>query len=137
MPRRTSEFSSEAAALILARSSGHCEVLAPGCQHILNTIHHRRPRAMGGTTRPSTGWAANGLAVCHACHTRIEHNRAWAYDYGYLLRQAMFPNEEPVWWRHHWVCNRHGVMVRQWVLLDDAGQIHPQAVDDTVDEESA
>ena len=133
MPKRDSEFSDEAVGLILARSSGHCEVLATGCLHTLDTIHHRRPRGMGGTKRASTGWAANGLAVCPRCHTRIERNRSWAYGLGYLVRQSMLPAEVPVWWRHRWARNINGVMVRQFVLLDDAGQMYPQPLSTTVD----
>lgn len=64
------------------------------------SVHHRRPRQMGGTRRPETDSPANLLAVCGSgttgCHGWIESNRTSAYDAGLLLHQAAEPTCEPV-----------------------------------------
>ncbi len=81
---------------IFDRSGGRCEVGAAGCTLRATAFHHRRPRAAGGTRRPDTNSAANGLAVCDACHRFIESHRTWALARGFLLRQTDDPATVPV-----------------------------------------
>lgn len=54
------------------------------------SIHHRKPRGNGGTTRRMT--PADGLTLCGTgvtgCHGLIESNRKMAYAEGWLVKQA-------------------------------------------------
>lgn len=92
--------------IITRRSRGVCERCGtnPAVQ-----IHHRRPRAMGGTRRPESNLAANGLHVCPGCHCAIESDREEALKHGWLVRQGQEPWTVPVF--------RMG----EWVWLDDNG----------------
>lgn len=64
------------------------------------SVHHRRPRGMGGTRRDETNAPANLLALCGTgttgCHGWIESNRSSALDAGFLLTQTAEPTSEPV-----------------------------------------
>lgn len=116
-PYRTG-FSPDAAALILARSGGHCEVMVDTvCVQTATTIHHRQPRGMGGRKRDARlliNQPSNGLAVCDPCHAYVERRRAWAREYGFIVSQFAEPGLVPVWWRRG----------NYLVLLDDSGEIH-------------
>jgi hypothetical protein len=68
---------------------------------------------MGGTRRPETNQAANGLAVCCRCHAWIESNRDRAKGNGWLVGQSDTPSSVRVL--------RRG----RWVLLDDRGGVRP------------
>lgn len=59
-------------------------------------IHHRRPRAMGGTDRPDTNWPSNLLLLCPSCHWQIEERRGDAMDCGWLVSQLCDPAATPV-----------------------------------------
>jgi hypothetical protein len=109
-------FSPDVRRAILARSENYCEVMAPGCALMATDIHHRRPRGMGGTVRPESNLASNGLAICRACHLRCESMRNWARENGFVLLQSDNPAEVPVWWRCGWDGSRKAL-----VLLDDIG----------------
>ena len=109
-------FSAEVRQTILARSEGYCEVMAAGCTLMATEIHHRRPRGMGGTVRPETNLASNGLAACRTCHLRCEAMRNWARENGFILWQSDDPSVVPVWWRCGWDGGRKAL-----VLLDDIG----------------
>ena len=54
------------------------------------SLHHRRPRMMGGTRDPRSSDPRNLVAVCGSgttgCHGRIESKREWALENGWLLR---------------------------------------------------
>lgn len=54
-------------------------------------IHHRRPRAMGGTHREDANSPANLLALDRLCHMRVESQRAEALKYGWLVPQSADP----------------------------------------------
>lgn len=77
------------------------------------SVHHRRPRRMGGDRRPETSLPANLLAVCGSgstgCHGWIENHRTAAHALGLLLAADEVPAAVPValW---------YGV-----VVLDDRG----------------
>lgn len=72
------------------------------------SVHHRRPRGMGGTKRPGINEAENLLALCGSgttgCHGRIEANRAESYSRGLLLRTGANAHTTPYlddrgdWW---------------------------------------
>ena len=59
-------------------------------------IHHRRPRAAGGSKRPDTNSPANLLLLCPGCHSDIEANRTISYAMGWLIRQNQNPTEVAV-----------------------------------------
>lgn len=67
---------------------------------------------MGGSRRPSTAGAANGLATCQPCHMWIESNREEATRLGYLVPQAWEPADVSV------------LRDEQWVFFDDEGGVH-------------
>jgi 5-methylcytosine-specific restriction protein A len=120
---RHTGFSVETIQLIEARSQFNCEVMAQNvCQIQAHTIHHRRPRGMGGTRREATNFAGNGMAVCMACHAAIESRRVWAITNGFLVRQRDDPHTIPVWWRCAYE-RYEGQPVRKYVLLNVAGGI--------------
>lgn len=64
------------------------------------SVHHRRPRGMGGSRDPLTDSAANLLLLCGSgttgCHGWVEANRAAARDLGLLVRQGEDPATVPV-----------------------------------------
>jgi len=74
-------------------------------------LHHRRPRGSGGTRRPSTNLAANGLVLCRLCHMWVERNRAESEDLGLLISQHT--TEEP--------CEIPAVLRYGTVLMDNDG----------------
>jgi hypothetical protein len=90
-----------AAALITARSSGHCEIMAPDCSLRLDTIACRIPG--GGSTRLSS--AADGYAVCRRCQLTLRCiDSRLARKLGFLVEQDEVAAEVPFYWREtHWV----------------------------------
>lgn len=92
------------------RSGGRCEItgtILPGGPDGEWAIHHRRPKAMGGTNRADTHTLPNVLALTHTIHNLATHSvhldPAWAKPLGYLLRQDQIPRLAPVllygrWW---------------------------------------
>jgi len=64
------------------------------------SIHHRRPRGMGGTSAPDVNLPSNLLTVCgngvEGCHGLIEAHRAAAYERGWLLRGGDVPSQVPI-----------------------------------------
>lgn len=110
MTRRQTGFPLEVRVRIIERAKGYCEVCggaSPGMQ-----VHHRRPRAMGGSRRPDTNTAPNGLYLCPECHANIESHRWLAQERGLLLKQHQTPSEVPV--------SLHGVL---WLLGDDGSKL--------------
>lgn len=82
-------------------------------------VHHRRPRAMGGTVLLDTNGQANLILLCASCHAKVESERDWAREHGLLVRQYATPADVPLTW--------HGVRVR----LHDDGTVQHQAVKET------
>lgn len=102
-------FSPAVRKLLEERSSGWCEVCG------INTAaeaHHRRARGAGGTKRPETNQAANGLMLCRDCHRLAESYRTVALTCGWLVAQSRDPGLVPVVYR--------GQVVR---LDDDGGKV--------------
>ena len=79
------------------------------------SIHHRRPRGMGGTKRPESNLPANLLTLCGSgttgCHGEVESNRTAAVADGFLVSQHADPEVIPV---HTW---------RGKVLLSNDGML--------------
>lgn len=82
------------------------------------TIHHRTPRALGGTKDPAINYPSNLLWVCgdgtRGCHGYIESHRTESYDQGWLVRHGRRPATVPV---HLWDGRD--------VYLDDDGNSTP------------
>jgi 5-methylcytosine-specific restriction protein A len=74
------------AQLVTSRHHGFCLRCRcrPGSQ-----IHHRRPRALGGSHDPLTNGPANLAWLCHICHADIESNRSEAYAFGWSVRHGL------------------------------------------------
>jgi hypothetical protein len=84
--------------IVKDRSRGMCEVRIPGvCEGRATNYHHRLPEGQGGSSEPE-----NLLHLCgdgvRGCHGHIEHNRAQAYEKGWLVHSWEDPAEVP-WWR--------------------------------------
>lgn len=84
--------------LVYARAGQCCELC--GVYAYGGSLHHRRPRGMGGSKDPVTSSPANALLLCGSgttgCHGQVEGNRADALERGLLLRQHQDPTTEPV-----------------------------------------
>jgi 5-methylcytosine-specific restriction protein A len=96
---------SEMRLLLLNRANYACERCGQRLQQA--SVHHRRPRRMGGSKAPDTNMAQNLLVICGTgttgCHGEIESNRHAALADGYLLYARDNPLEHPVnlhdgWW---------------------------------------
>lgn len=78
------------------------------------SMHHRKPRGMGGSRNPAINSPANVLLLCGSgttgCHGWVESNRAEAYELGLLVSYSHDPVQVPVQLRYGEV-----------VLLDDGG----------------
>lgn len=70
------------------------------------SVHHRRPRGMGGSLRPETNLPANLIFLCGSgttgCHGEVESKREDAYAAGFLVRQGARPSSVPVLTHRGW-----------------------------------
>lgn len=77
------------------------------------SLHHRRPRGMGGSKRADTNMPSNILLLCgsgtEGCHGYVESHRAESLNLGRLLLQGQSPAVVPV------------DLVYGLVVLDDDG----------------
>lgn len=96
--------------LVHARDESRCIVCG---ETYLLQVHHRRPRAAGGTRRPETNGPANLVVVCLEHHVWLEKNRDLARQRGYLVRQHVDPADVPL------------VHCGEWVYLTDDGGVVP------------
>ena len=71
---------------VKARDGGRC----CRCGATAESIHHRKPRGMGGTRDDRANDLRNLVSLCGSgttgCHGRIEAHRRQAYEAGWLLR---------------------------------------------------
>lgn len=80
------------------------------------SVHHRKPRGMGGSKDPAVSSPANGVILCGSgttgCHGEVEQRRENAMAEGFLISRngVQVPSEVPI---EHAV---HGL-----VRLDDDG----------------
>lgn len=55
---------------------------------------------MGGSKDPSSGAITNGVLLHPNCHAKVESQRAWAFDNGWLVQQRDEPALTPIMtWR--------------------------------------
>lgn len=103
-PSKTPPMPQEVREAVYARSGDRCEVgVTPECRlrrgqfdaMTGRSLHHRRPRRMGGTRAVDVHDPANLLAVCgngtRGCHGWIEANRQAALENGWLLASGADP----------------------------------------------
>lgn len=92
---------------VINRAGQHCEL----CNRPISgpaSVHHRRPRRMGGTRRADTNSPANLLLLCGSgttgCHGWVESHRRDSLDAGVILYDRDNPTEHPFkdrldrWW---------------------------------------
>lgn len=86
--------------LLAVRSGGRCEISGVRLDRTNSSIHHRRPRAMGGTSRGDVHDLCNLiLAEGHGtigAHMWVEVNREAATERGLLVPQNHDPAQVPV-----------------------------------------
>lgn len=103
-PTKTPDMPIEVRRAVYARAGGRCEVGATlecrarrGLFDAVTgrSLHHRRPRRMGGTRALDIHDPANLLAVCgngsRGCHGWIESHRRAALEHGWLLSSGADP----------------------------------------------
>ena len=98
-------------AVITARSSGHCEIMAPECRLGLEAIASR----IRGRSWHELPDAAAGYAVCLSCHaavTRMEPRLS--RQLGYIVDSPANAATIPFYWRQ-----------TRWMRLDSAGGASP------------
>lgn len=101
-----------ASALVTARASGHCEIMAPACLLRQQLIFNRR-----GDLHAPADSPAEALAACENCADLIEHTDVHtALQLGYITSAAHPCPTAPVFWRQH-----------RWVLLDHFGHLQSLA----------
>lgn len=86
------------------------------------SLHHRRPRGMGGSKRADTDLAGNLITLCGSgttgCHGWVESHRSEASGWGYIVPQNAVPASIPV---------RYG---DQWAQITDSGRLATVATGD-------
>jgi len=79
------------------------------------SIHHRRPRMMGGSKKPELHLSANLILLCGSgvtgCHGWVESNRDKAREQGFLIYKVESASEIPFQ-------DKNG----KWWQIDDFGQ---------------
>lgn len=86
--------------LVYLRASYRCELCRESAEG--GSVHHRRPRGMGGDKRPETSLASNALLLCGSgttkCHGWVESHRDHALLLGLLIPKGspILPADIPV-----------------------------------------
>lgn len=110
-------FTTKVRHIVYERAGQCCELC--GVYAYGGSLHHRRPRGMGGDKRPEINAASNAVLLCGSgvtgCHGWVESNRSTAFDHHLLLEYREHPAETPV------------LLDRGWTLLDDTGLYLPVA----------
>ncbi len=81
---------SEVVEAVYERAGWSCEICTDAVgdrRGVDHHIHHRRPRAIGGTQRPDTNRPPNLMLLCPGCHTTVESRRGEAQAMGWLVSQ--------------------------------------------------
>lgn len=101
--RRYTGPTRECVDLVLERACYCCEVCGSPCADQRGTdwsIHHRRPRKMGGTRWVGINLPSNCMLVCGSgttlCHGVIENHRAGAVAAGWLVLSRTDPAQVAV-----------------------------------------
>jgi len=84
---------------IFLRANFSCERCSETRFTFGTSIHHRKPRGMGGTKKQEINDPTNLIFLCGTgttgCHGWIESNRKIAFEKGLLVRQTENPSDIP------------------------------------------
>ncbi|KLL11558.1 HNH endonuclease [Protofrankia coriariae] len=94
--RAVSGVPDDVRALVLARAGHRCESCGWYLLGRPYSVHHRRPRGMGGTRDQVAHSPINLLVLCGrdnatGCHGLVHRNPDSAYDVGLLVRRGADP----------------------------------------------
>jgi hypothetical protein len=85
---------------IIERAFFECENCGTNNFDFGISIHHRKPRGMGGTKKTEINDPSNLLLLCGSgttgCHGWIESHRTESYEKGLLVKQNDNPEDVPV-----------------------------------------
>ena len=105
---KPSRVSEETRFTVLARANYKCERCNRDFLGYPMSVHHRRPRMMGGSKNEMLHESANLIVLCgtgtNGCHGWVESNRAKARELGYLIQKVEsaeeipFQDETGAWW---------------------------------------
>jgi hypothetical protein len=88
---------------VKTRSQGRCERCGAS-ESLRWSLHHRKPRGMGGSRDPLINSPANILLLCgsgtEGCHGWVESHREDSYESGLLVHRIDDPEETPVTLRY-------------------------------------
>ena len=103
--------------LAINRSLFRCELCGGRLDNWYGvSVHHRRPRGMGGSKDPKTNSASNLIVLCGSgtsgCHGKVEKNRADSKRDGLLVASWGDPASAPILLKGTW-----------WLLTDDGQKI--------------
>lgn len=117
MKRRYTGASQETRNGVVMRSGYRCEICGDTLMGIDGmSIHHRKPRGMGGTIDIKINSPSNLMAICGSgttgCHGWLESNREVAYQKGWLVHR----NDDPAKVK---VELHKGVRIAYMYLTDD------------------
>jgi hypothetical protein len=95
--------------LVLTRGNYRCEHCHEDFLYSGVSVHHRRPRMMGGSKNELLHLPANLIALCGSgttgCHGWVESNRTKAREMGLLIQNVESAEEIPFqdkkgnWWK--------------------------------------
>lgn len=94
--------------LVATRAGGCCERCGKPITGSAYSMHHRKPRGMGGTSDPAINSPANLVLLCGSattpdgCHTTVEKFRKVALFMGFIVRQSADPEAVPIKLIHGW-----------------------------------
>lgn len=95
-------FSKKTRDVVYERAGECCEVCGRHARG--GSLHHRRPRGMGGTKDPASNAASNAVLLCGSgttgCHGDVERYRLTSLADGLLLSQRQDPATTPVQLRY-------------------------------------
>lgn len=103
------KVSEETRFTVLARGFYKCERCYGDFYENGVSVHHRRPRMMGGSKKPELHQPANLIALCGSgvtgCHGWVESNRDKAREQGFLITNVESASDIPFqdksgkWWK--------------------------------------
>jgi len=102
--------------IVFARAGYRCERCFEKLHGVFGaSVHHRRPRMMGGSRNEQLHEPANLIVLCGSgtsgCHGWVESNRDRSRDHGYLIHKVADADKIPF-------RDDKGI----WYLLDNEGK---------------
>lgn len=102
---------------VFARASNSCERCGKAITGAYS-IHHRKPRGMGGTKDPAANSPSNLVLLCGSattpdgCHTSVEKFRQAAINTGWIVTRTADPAKVPI-----------KFPTGRWYLLNEDGSL--------------